>query len=126
MTRVGEQWEHLTLSPGLEGPAQARRWVRQRLQAWGWATDRDGCVLVTSELVTNAVRHGKPPVGVDLRLCDGELQLDVTDGDPQGFAATDPGHEAERGRGILIAEAVSDDLRVEPLDDGKRVVAVWH
>ncbi|MCZ9347149.1 ATP-binding protein, partial [Streptomyces sp. TRM76130] len=61
----------------------ARLHVRRRLTMWSWAGEVDDAVLVTSELVANAVRHGRLPgheLWVRLReLKDGVLVVDVSD-----------------------------------------------
>ena len=49
-------------------PALARHWVAQRLAAWE-VPDVDGDIaLMVSELTTNAVRHGRGPVVVNLSV----------------------------------------------------------
>jgi two-component sensor histidine kinase len=43
-------------------------------------------VLVVSELVTNAIRYGSPPVYVVLRRGSQDLRVDVHDSYPEGPA----------------------------------------
>ena len=61
--------------PDPSAAAAARRFVRQTLQSWDiaartWDPDRlvDDAVLLTSELVTNAVVHAGTPLDVTCRL----------------------------------------------------------
>lgn len=108
-------------------PGMARDWVRQRLDAWSLTHLSDDCLLVTSELVTNAVRHGRPPVALDVALLARRLQVRVHDGSSRPPRIVDADLQSESGRGMALALHLSDGLSVEQVsDDGKRVVAVWH
>ena len=65
-------------------------------------------VLVATELATNALRHGRPPTIVTLRVTDDCFLLDVADHD----LGTAPGlgdiHPLDSGgRGLMLAESVS-------------------
>jgi two-component sensor histidine kinase len=83
----------------------------------------DDAVLLVSELVTNAVLHGAPPITVHIE-CDGgrELLVSVADEDPRSPVLRDGGPGAESGRGIRLVDVVSDRWGVvNHPDDGKRV-----
>ncbi|MGW0826387.1 ATP-binding protein [Streptomyces sp. NPDC002845] len=91
----------------------ARLHVRRRLTMWMWTGDIDDAVLVTSELVANAVRHAKV-TGHELwlrlaELEDGGLLIDVSD--PLRVfpeVAAEPG--AEDGRGLLVVSGIAAEL----------------
>src|SRR5207248_4145914 len=74
--------------PEPKAAAAARRFVRDTLQAWVVTGDADGhglvddAVLLTSELVTNAVVHAGTPVQVTCRLAAGAVEVVVSDGHP--------------------------------------------
>lgn len=95
-------------------PGAARRAVRDVLGGWGVAeTDIDVAVLLTSEVVTNAVRHVRDDLRADgvvkvrVRVMDGLLRVDVTDpepGLPRLVAASDT-DEGHRGMAIVAASA---------------------
>ncbi|WP_179278649.1 ATP-binding protein [Actinomadura mexicana] len=95
-------------------PRAARRAVRDVLDGWGVAEgDVEVAVLLTSEIVTNAVRHvreelrGDGVVKVRVRVMDGLLRVDVTDpepGLPRLVAASDT-DEGHRGMAIVAASA---------------------
>jgi serine phosphatase RsbU (regulator of sigma subunit)/anti-sigma regulatory factor (Ser/Thr protein kinase) len=104
--------------------AESRWFVRGELEAWGAADLVDRAILMTSELVTNAVVHAGTPVEVRLRLDDSRLRLEVQDLHPLRTlepTLTRPVDDAEHGRGLLITSAVSSSWGVVYTDAVKRV-----
>lgn len=78
--------------------------------------------LLVSELVTNAVRYGAPPIELQIR-CLGEdhLQVRVRDSDPGVPLPREADEEAEGGRGLMLVDLVSSSWGHEVGDDGKTV-----
>jgi len=76
---------------------------------WRWPGDAEDAVVMVSELVTNAISHGRV-VGYHLRLRlaaleDGTLLIDVSDPFaefPNFGAVPGPRLEQECGRGLLV------------------------
>ena len=109
-----------------QAPGQARRAAREVLSSWQLPALVDRVVLVVSELVTNSVRYGRPPVRLVLTRWQRCVRVDVHDAhaaepilDPAGADL-----EAESGRGLLIVTAVADQVGVEQIPgDGKHVYA---
>ncbi|MFF0427006.1 ATP-binding protein [Streptomyces sp. NPDC004520] len=88
--------------------ARARRLAEERLIIWGCDPGiRDTVALVVSELVTNAVVHtASDRVVCELREGEETLRIAVRDeGGPAGPRIRDCGEE-ERGRGLLIVDAL--------------------
>jgi serine phosphatase RsbU (regulator of sigma subunit)/anti-sigma regulatory factor (Ser/Thr protein kinase) len=118
--------------PEPSAAAAARRFVRQTLQSWDiatrtWDPDRlvDDAVLLTSELVTNAVVHAGTPLDVTCRLTSGELEVAVRDRHPARTLPDIPqtaGTSAERGRGLLLPSALASSWGVTYARIAK---AVW-
>jgi len=112
----------LTLPPRPESVATARNFLRERFCTEHDARVVDVAVLLVSELVTNTVRHGSPPLAVEID-CDAShaLQVRVSDGRPtlptRGQAAPDD----EGGRGLAIVDLLSDAWGVDPTERGKTV-----
>ncbi len=112
--------------------AAARRFVRQILQSWDiaartWDPDRvvDDAVLLTSELVTNAVVHAGTPLDVTCRLTSGELEVAVRDRHPARTLPDIPqaaSTSAERGRGLLLPSVLASSWGVTYARTAK---AVW-
>lgn len=110
-----------------EAARQARRITREALRRWKLGALVDPVVLVVSELVTNGIRYGRPPLRLVLRRQKRSLRVDVHDAVPQEPRAAGAGTvapEDESGRGLMIVEAVADVLGVEQVPgDGKSVYA---
>jgi anti-sigma regulatory factor (Ser/Thr protein kinase) len=114
--------------------AAARRFVRDTLQSWvvtGAAPDGHGlvddAVLLTSELVTNAVVHAGTAVHVTCRLAEGAVEVVVRDGHPARLvpeeAEDEPGQtERTGGRGLLLPAALASAWGVAY---GRTSKAVW-
>ena len=92
------------MTAGPQAPSHARDFVREKLST----TDRiDDLVLMVSELVTNAVRHG-PRGRVFLRLIETKESLRVEVQQLHETAATLNGKKPRSGFGLKIVEALSD------------------
>src|ERR1022692_3188015 len=114
--------------------AAARRFVRETLQSWLPAEQApagsglvDDAVLLTSELVTNAVVHARTLVHVTCKLADGGLEVTVRDSLPASMVpgrAKDENIPAERtsGRGLLLPSALAS---VWGVTYGRAAKAVW-
>ncbi|WP_416980824.1 ATP-binding protein [Streptomyces sp. T028] len=91
----------------------ARLHTRRRLTMWNWPGDIDDAVLVTSELVANAARHGRLP-GHELWLRITELEcggLNVDVSDPVRALPELRGEpEGEGGRGLLVVSRIAAEL----------------
>ena len=92
------------MTAGPRAPADARQFVRAKL-AEG---DRiDDVVLMVSELVTNAVRHG-PSGRVYLRVIDGDVLRVEVQQLAQSETTLNGDHRPGSGYGLKIVESLSD------------------
>ncbi len=112
------------LLPEPQSASSAREFLRQALS--GLRSDRqdvlDTALLVVSELVANAVRHGRPPVTLAVTLDEGRVLLEVGDQDSGVPTVRDPGWESLGGRGLLLVDAMAASWGVRPHGVGK---VVW-
>lgn len=98
----------VTLPDGPEGANFARRAMRRA--AVLWKLDRDTtetALLLVSELTTNAIRHGAPPVRMALRLDEDRLRVEVTDSSPALPQLGHPGPDQTNGRGLQIVQQLA-------------------
>jgi serine phosphatase RsbU (regulator of sigma subunit)/anti-sigma regulatory factor (Ser/Thr protein kinase) len=114
--------------------AAARKFVRETLQAWLDARPAapdtelvDDAVLLTSELVTNAVVHAGTQVQVTCKLAASAVEVVVRDSHPARMVpgpAHDDSIPAERthGRGLLLPSALASAWGVSY---GAEAKAVW-
>jgi anti-sigma regulatory factor (Ser/Thr protein kinase) len=88
---------------------RSRRFVAQMLRSHG-AEPTDELLLVASELVTNAVRHGRGDIELRVDLSGPAVRLEVLDDGHASLeeAVTDPPALQEGGRGLPLVSAVSE------------------
>ena len=113
------------LPPDKTAPAVARARTRTALRTWRLGAILDPLLLVVSELVGNAVRHGRPPVQLLLRRTPRGVRVEVHDERSNGaprLPALLPAADAESGRGLFLVEAVSTETGVENLPGAGKVV----
>jgi PAS domain S-box-containing protein len=104
--------------------AVGREFARATIDTWDCpdSDTRDTVVLLTSELVTNAVRHGRTGT-VKLRLLgfQDRVTVEVTDRstrEPRSRRAT---ANDESGRGLMLVEALAQAWGTRPTSGGKTV-----
>lgn len=100
-----------------EAPRRARRALEESVQR---CPRRDDALLLVSELVTNAVRHGEgDTLTVAVREEGPRLRVEVCQSG--GFADV-KGRGIDGGRGLRIVEAIATAWGVAP---GEGEVTVW-
>jgi anti-sigma regulatory factor (Ser/Thr protein kinase) len=102
--------QRLTLADGLQAPAHARAWASEQLPPLPADVAADVLLLV-SELVTNAVRHGRPDIEISLTATFDRVRIEVRDGgDALPVLPRDqPSIDRPTGRGLLIVAATASD-----------------
>jgi anti-sigma regulatory factor (Ser/Thr protein kinase) len=112
----------LTLELDDRAPARARQFLREARCPEHNASVLDEAVLLTSELVTNAMQHGAPPITTEV-ACNATsgMQVRVSDGDPNAPTARHAGPEDQSGRGVGLVDMLSDAWGVDPTPNGKTV-----
>ncbi|NJP96613.1 SpoIIE family protein phosphatase [Nonomuraea sp. FMUSA5-5] len=112
-------------------PAHARKFVRQVLGEWRLSHLTEDAVLLTSELVTNAVVHAGTGVELTCRLdvdaSPPKLEIEVEDHHPSRTlpagepAPAEDGALATSGRGLALAGMLADAWGVTYTKTSKRV-----
>jgi len=127
---VGQPQCRIPLMADLAAAAAARSVVKDAIRAWRVPVDADVAVLLTSELVTNAVTHGAPSAGTFVLLTIAReaacLRVDVHDGSgdlpvPGTGLIDEAPDEAETGRGLLLVTSLSAEWGFYRTPTGKAV-----
>ena len=99
--------------------ATARAFVRDTLQGWGYSDVVDDAVVLTSELVTNAVVHAGTAADVLCLRTEEGVRVEVADRYPereipiQGTGRSLGSLDRENGRGLLLCAALASRWGVE-------------
>ncbi|WP_217211976.1 SpoIIE family protein phosphatase [Streptomyces sp. AC550_RSS872] len=107
--------------------ASARSFVRDTLQGWGFADIVDDAVVLTSELVTNAVVHAGTSADVLCLRSDDGVRIEVADRYPereiplQGHPVNMGSPDREGGRGLQLCAALAGRWGVEYTPTHKQV-----
>jgi anti-sigma regulatory factor (Ser/Thr protein kinase) len=127
---VSQHQCRIPLMADLAAAAVARSVVEDAIRTWRVPVDQDVAVLLTSELVTNAVTHGTPTAGTFVLLaiaCDASaLRVDVHDGSGDlpvldtGLTDESPA-DSETGRGLLLVTTLSAEWGFYRTPTGKAV-----
>jgi anti-sigma regulatory factor (Ser/Thr protein kinase) len=102
--------------------SQARRAVREHLEALGLDTMGATAELVTSELVGNAVLHTEGPIEVGVRADGDRVRISVFDTSPLYPVIPNPSPGSMTGRGLLMVRSLAVRFGFEPTPTGK---VVW-
>jgi serine/threonine-protein kinase RsbW len=90
---------------------QARSNLREVLHAWGLEELTDSAQLVLSELLTNAVRHARYPLGREIETRyereAGAVRIEVHDANEKWPVLQKVPADVETGRGLALVDAVT-------------------
>ncbi|MGW6564759.1 PAS domain-containing protein [Streptomyces sp. NPDC054975] len=107
----------------LTSVAEARHWAVRRLEEWGLAETAFAVELIVSELVTNAVRYGTPPIRLRLirNPADHTVTSEISDSGGAAPQLRRARAADEGGRGLFISGELSERWGVRWSDEGKTV-----
>ena len=115
--------QELVLPASSVSPAAARDWARHAGCQVHAVDLLDDALLLITELVTNAVLHGGPPILLAIECDDTSLHVRVRDGSPALPARREAGQESQNGRGMTLVELLTSTWGVVPVahegGDGK-------
>jgi serine phosphatase RsbU (regulator of sigma subunit)/anti-sigma regulatory factor (Ser/Thr protein kinase) len=119
-TLTSDQIATTTLPTSASSVGRARALVRASLSAWELPGIADTAELLVSELVTNAVQHGRGPV--EVRLLRGtSLIIEVADSSLAPPLVRMPDILAETGRGLQLIKSLAQRWGIRRGADGKIV-----
>lgn len=110
--RTAEVERSISLGDDARAPSTGRSFVTRVMADWG-LEDVDAAVLLTSELVTNAVVHGRPPIELEVTMAGAAVRVAVRDGSPMLPTLAPASDEATGGRGLLLVDTLASRWGVE-------------
>ena len=116
------QKRRVTLAAEPASAGAARSQVKATIQAWEIPVDATIAVLLTSELVTNAIRHEKGgTITLVITCAYGQLHVDVHDTSATLPVPMDGPPDAETGRGLVLVASLSSSWGYYRTPTGKAV-----
>src|SRR5690606_17848317 len=116
-----------TFEPVGRSVATARAFVRDTLHGWGFSDVVDDAVVLTSELVTNAVVHAGTTAEVQCLRYETAVRVEVSDRYPERVVPVEEAvrsggnPDREGGRGLLLCSALASRWGVEYTPTHKQV-----
>lgn len=112
----------LALDAGAGALRAARQFVTDILEGDEWAEARERAQLLVSELATNALRYGAPPITLTVTIDGRCVEVAVRDEEPSAPRATAAvGELAESGRGLRLVAALASNWGTRSHPTGKTV-----
>jgi anti-sigma regulatory factor (Ser/Thr protein kinase) len=109
--------------PVASSAGAARRFLRHKLEELHVPEPpAEATVLLTNELISNAVLHARTDMELRLSRSDQRVRVEVHDGNTRQPSAAVPPQDATSGRGLLLVEALADRWGIEGTTNGK---VVW-
>ena len=113
----------VTVPLSLRAVRGARRLAARAAVTWGRPDLEEMTELLTSEIVTNAVRHARRRVQLSVVKVNRGLRVTVWDDGPGTPKMLEAGPLDTSGRGLMLLHALADAHGVLLSDDGSK--GVW-
>jgi anti-sigma regulatory factor (Ser/Thr protein kinase) len=113
--------EELQLPTDPSAGRLARGFVLSLLGTWGLEELCDTVVLLTSEVVTNAVLHAASPLALQVTRLDDGVRVAISDGSRSQPARRRHSQQATTGRGLRLLDDLSDEWGSDANAGGKTV-----
>jgi anti-sigma regulatory factor (Ser/Thr protein kinase) len=121
---TGQRPRRVFLTPGPAAAAEARRHVQATIYASGVPIDSSVAVLLTSELVTNAIWHDaneNKRVQLVIIWIGDQMRVEVHDTSPSEPVLAEARPDSETGRGLMLVADLSTDWGFYRTGKGKAV-----
>ncbi len=112
---------HTHLEPTVSAPRAARAFVGAHLPDDLPAESAETLLVLTSELVTNAVLHARTPLVVGVTVAERVVMVTTADDDPEMPVVSEQPAVSDGGRGVWLVAQLADDWGALPRVDGKTV-----
>jgi CheY-like chemotaxis protein/anti-sigma regulatory factor (Ser/Thr protein kinase) len=110
---------------GLDNAAsvsRAREFVARTLAEWDVGVDANDALIVTSELVTNAIIHGRTECELQLSMTGNAVRIEARDGGGGTPDPMAPSRTGTHGRGLHIIAALTSAWGIEDVPTGGKIV----
>ena len=105
-----------------EAPRSARAFLSDALLAWEQERHADTAALLVSELVTNAIVHGRSAVQLRVAMLDSTIRVEVNDTSVQEPSLVPSSPSEPGGYGLPLVDSLADHWGYEVIPgEGKRV-----
>jgi serine phosphatase RsbU (regulator of sigma subunit)/anti-sigma regulatory factor (Ser/Thr protein kinase) len=112
----------LSIDDDVRAVHQARAFTRTTLAALALPeTLARDAILLVSEMVTNAIVHGRAPIQLRLRRARAQLLIEVSDTATAVPRKLRPTSNDVHGRGLQLVAMMADEWGTRPIRDGKSV-----
>lgn len=111
----------MAFAPGLASAGEARRAVTRALREWGLGRAEDTMRLLTTELVSNCVRHAMTVMKLVLSYDGGRLRVAVSDRDVRLPTVRSEDGTSPHGWGLRMVELLASDWGATRIPGGKTV-----
>jgi anti-sigma regulatory factor (Ser/Thr protein kinase) len=113
----------IELAPEPASLSAARTFVSSALSLWNYDDPDQVIVLLTDEMVSNAVRHAGGPIGLDVMIVAGsQVRVEVRDTVPKSTVIPGPGGRGGSGHGLHIVESLA---RLWGVERNEHYKVVW-
>jgi anti-sigma regulatory factor (Ser/Thr protein kinase) len=113
----------VTLPRAAPSASVAREFVSRAISEWGYGDPEQVIALLTSEIVTNAVRHAAGTIVLGVTMIDERtVRVEAIDGSPHSPVAPKCDPDENGGRGLHIVETLARRWGTDRFEDSK---AVW-
>jgi anti-sigma regulatory factor (Ser/Thr protein kinase) len=109
---MGAEVTRIRLRPDDDCARRARRFVDEQLGELAGDEERENALLVTSELVTNAYKHGKGTIEVRLKPLRDQVLIEVLDEGKPGSVRLRQGGAHRGGWGLRIVNQLAHEWGV--------------
>ncbi len=121
ITRLPAATATVELPLDARAAAIGRDFLSSTWRTWQWDHPDETARLLVSELVTNAVQHGRSPVSLHIHRSAWELTVEVTDAGVLPPRLRAPADDDESGRGLLLVDALADHWGTRSETHGKTI-----
>lgn len=103
-------------------PSRARQVVQQAIDKAHWEGDREIAVLLTSEIASNALRHGGALTQLEVIASGHQLHVEAADPSLSEPRVSHVDHQATSGRGMALVDSLSDKWGVHQREGAGKIV----